>query len=147
MLPGFLDLLEPLISSTPILSSPTVGRSIPNRKRAIASPIIAKSTSCSASAPIVAPTSSTMLSLRRVGQMAAIAGRSMPAMVLQAEARHRHEGAGIAGRNGDVGLAVASPPRSTCHIDAFPRPLPQRLARLVVHRHENIGVTDFRRAT
>ena len=42
---------------------------------------MAKSMSWCASAPIVAPTSRTMLSLLAVGQMAAIAGRSMLAMV------------------------------------------------------------------
>lgn len=42
---------------------------------AIAPPIRAKSMSCCASAPIVAPTSRTMLSPFSVGQMAAIAGR------------------------------------------------------------------------
>ena len=47
----------------------------------MAPPIRAKSRSCWASAPIVAPTSSTMLSPRSVGQMPAIAGRSMVAMV------------------------------------------------------------------
>ena len=47
----------------------------------MAAPIMAKSISWCASAPIVAPTSSTTLSPRNVGQMAAIAGRSMPAMV------------------------------------------------------------------
>ena len=42
---------------------------------------MAKSISWWASAPIVAPTSSTTLSPRSVGQIAAIAGRSMLAMV------------------------------------------------------------------
>ena len=42
---------------------------------------MAKSISWCASAPIVAPTSSTTLSPRRVGQIAAIAGRSIVAMV------------------------------------------------------------------
>ena len=43
----------------------------------MASPITANSTSWDASAPMVAPTSSTTLSLRMVGHMAAMAGRSM----------------------------------------------------------------------
>ncbi len=47
----------------------------------MAAPRMAKSISWWASAPIVAPTSSTTLSPRSVGQIAAIAGRSMLAMV------------------------------------------------------------------
>ena len=46
----------------------------------MASPMTANSTSCVASAPIVAPTSSTTLSLRSVGHMAAIAGREIPGL-------------------------------------------------------------------
>ena len=49
----------------------------------MAAPIMAKSTSMRASAPTVAPTSSTMLSPRSVGQMAAIAGRSIPGIGLR----------------------------------------------------------------
>ncbi len=44
-------------------------------------PRMAKSMSWCASAPMVAPTSSTTLSPRSVGHIAAIAGRSMVAMV------------------------------------------------------------------
>ena len=49
--------------------------------RAIAAPMIARSIKCSASAPIVAPTSSTIDSPRSVGHIAAIAGRSICDMV------------------------------------------------------------------
>ena len=42
---GLLDLLVPLISSTPTLSRPTVGRSMSNTARAMAAPMMAKSTS------------------------------------------------------------------------------------------------------
>ncbi len=49
--------------------------------RAIAEPMIAMSTRCWASAPIVAPTSSTMERPRSVGQIAAMAGRSTCGMV------------------------------------------------------------------
>ena len=59
----------PLISSVPTLRSPTVGRSRSNTMRAMAEPMIAMSTRWPASAPIVAPTSSTMLSPRMVGHM------------------------------------------------------------------------------
>ena len=49
--------------------------------RAIAAPITARSTRCLASPPIVAPTSSTIDSPRSVGHMAAMAGRSIGAIV------------------------------------------------------------------
>ena len=59
------------------IECPTVGLSMSNRMRAIAAPMIARSIRCCASAPIVAPTSSTIDSPRRVGHIAAIAGRSI----------------------------------------------------------------------
>ncbi|MDF9794019.1 hypothetical protein M2440_004720 [Methylorubrum extorquens] len=49
----------------------------------MAEPITAISTRCSASVPMVAPTSSTTLSPRTVGHRQAMAGRSIPAMVLR----------------------------------------------------------------
>ena len=52
-----------------------------NTMRAIAAPMIARSMRCSASAPIVAPTSSTIDSPRSVGHIAAIAGRSISGIV------------------------------------------------------------------
>src|SRR6185312_15825659 len=64
-----------------MLRRPMVGRWRSKIERAIAAPRMAKSINWRASAPIVAPTSSTMLSLRRFGQIAAIAGRSIAAMV------------------------------------------------------------------
>src|SRR5665213_60730 len=67
----------PFTSSAPTLRMPTVGRSRPRTARANASPITAKSTSWSASVPILAPTSSTTLCPRLVGHSAAIAGRSI----------------------------------------------------------------------
>ena len=48
-----------------------------NTMRAIAAPMTARSIRCCASAPIVAPTSSTIDSPRRVGHIAASAGRSI----------------------------------------------------------------------
>ncbi len=67
----------PLISSTPTLSRPTVGRSMWNRARAMAAPISAKSQSWRALAPMLAPTSRTMHSAFTVGHRAAMAGRSI----------------------------------------------------------------------
>ena len=68
----------PLISSTPILSRPTVGRSRPNNTRAIALPITASAIKWCASPPMVAPTSSITESPRMVGHIPAIAGLSIP---------------------------------------------------------------------
>ena len=51
--------------------------------RAMAAPISAISTRCSASVPMVAPTSSTTLSPRTVGHRQAMAGRSMPVSVFR----------------------------------------------------------------
>ncbi len=76
MRPAALISSRPLISSTPMLSNPTVGRSIESTILAMAAPMIARSTRCWASAPMLAPTSSTMDLPRVVGHMAAIAGRS-----------------------------------------------------------------------
>ena len=71
----------PLISSTPILSNPTVGRSMARTIRAIAEPMTARSTRCRASAPMVAPRSRTIDLPRIVGHVAAIAGRSRPGIM------------------------------------------------------------------
>ncbi len=61
--------------------------------RANASPITAKSTSCWASLAMLAPTSSTTLWPRLVGQSAAIAGRSMPS----------------SSRNWNIDIAISAP--------------------------------------
>ncbi len=70
-----------MISSTPTLRRPIVGLSMSNTMRAIAAPITARSTRWRSSPPIVAPTSRTIDSPRSVGQSAAIAGRSIGAIV------------------------------------------------------------------
>ena len=74
---------SPLTSSTPILSRPTVGRSMSNSTRAMALPMAARLTRWVSSAPIEAPTSSTTDSPRKVGHSAAIAGRSMPSSIFR----------------------------------------------------------------
>src|SRR5215467_13929968 len=74
---------SPLTSSAPIFRRPTVGRSRSNSTRAMALPMTARSTRCLASAPIVAPTSRTIDSPRKVGHNAAMAGRSIPTIVLR----------------------------------------------------------------
>ena len=130
---------RPLTSSTPMLSRPTFGRSRWNSTRAIALPITAMSSRCSASAPIEAPRSSTMDSPLSVGQIAAIAGRSMPAIIRRLNLRHRHQRAGVAGRHGDVGLALLHRVDGEPH-RRLPAAVAQRLARLVVHPDRDVGV-------
>ncbi len=71
----------PLMSSSPMLSSPTVGRSMPSTAAASALPITANCTSCSGVQLTLAPRSSTVVTPVRVGSCEAIAGRSMPGSV------------------------------------------------------------------
>ena len=75
----------------------------------------------------------------------AIAGRSMPSMHLEIEARHGHQRAGIAGRDRDVGLALLDRVDGQPH-RRLPAPVAQRLARLVVHadRRHRCGPTATR---
>src|SRR5271154_5332152 len=108
----------PLISSVPTLRRPTVGLSMPNTMRAIAAPITARSTRCCASPPMVAPTSSTIDSPRKVGHIAAIAGRSIGRARL-----HRFD---------------CLPHRR------LPPPGAQRLARLVAHLDRDVGMKNAR---
>ena len=90
---------------------------------------------------MVAPRSSTTNSPRfgrqyRGNRRAVDAGQRA-----QAKSRHRHQRAGIAGRDRDIGLAL---------LDRFDRQphrrdlaaAPQRLARLVVHADGDIGMDD-----
>src|SRR5262249_22490481 len=127
-----------LTSSTPILRSPTVGRSSPNNTPAMALPMAASSTRCSASAPIEAPRSSTTDSPLRVGQRAAIAGRLIPTMVRKSifaiaiNARHR-----------DTRLALLHRVGGKPH-GGFPASLAQRLAGLVVHLDHDVGMHQTR---
>ena len=109
----------------------------------MALPMAARSTRCPASAPIEAPRSSTIDSPLSVGQIAAIAGRSMPAMVFRSNLRHRHQRAGIAGRNGDIRLALLHRIDGKPH-RRLPAALAQRLAGLVVHLDRDVGVHELR---
>ncbi len=143
--PAALTSSRPLISSTPTLRRPTVGLSMSNTMRAIAAPMIARSIRCWASAPIVAPTSSTIDSPRSVGHIAAIAGRSICAIV----------------RRQTLAIAISAPvlPAETaqsaspfftasiaCHIDDDAPAGAQRLARLVRHLDRDVAMTDARLA-
>ena len=101
--------------------------------RAMAPPMTARSTRCGASAPIEAPTSSTIDSPRRSATAPRSPAARCPACILQIEFGHRHQRAGIAGRDRDVGFALLD------RVDRKPHrglaaALAQRLARLVVHR-------------
>ena len=71
-----------MISSSPMLRRPTVGRSMPSTAATSAVPITANWTSCSGVQLTLAPRSSTVMTPPlRVGSCAAIAGRSMPGSV------------------------------------------------------------------
>ena len=134
---------RPFTSSTPILRRPTVGRSRPNSTRAIAEPITARSTRCGASAPILAPRSST-IELAADGRPARRdRGPVDPGHGLELEFRERHHRAGIAG--GDRKVRLAAFDRIDGHRHRrLPSALAQRLARLGVHRDRHVGMEDAR---
>ncbi len=71
----------PLISSSPMLRRPTVGRSMCSTAETSALPIAANCTSCSGVQFTFAPRSSIVTTPFFVGSCAAIAGRSMPGSV------------------------------------------------------------------
>ena len=71
-----------------------------------ASPITAKSTSCSSVALTLAPTSSTTVWPRKVGQIDGDGGTRNAFDDAQPEHGHRHQRAGIAGADRDIGFAV-----------------------------------------
>ena len=108
----------------------------------MASPITANSTSWLASAPIVAPTSSTMLSPLQRGPHGGDGGARDARQRLEHEARHGHQRAGIAGGDGGIGLARAHGVDRHPHA-ALAAALPQRLAGLGVHGHEHVRVDDL----
>ena len=112
--------------------------------RAIAEPITARSTRCAASAPIEAPRSSTIDAPRtrrpaRRDRRPVDAGHG-----LELEFRDRHQRAGIAGGDRDVGLATLHGVDRHPH-RGLPAALAQRLARLGVHRDRDVGMDDARR--
>ena len=61
----------------------------------------------------------------------------------QVELRHRHQGAGVAGRDRDIGLALLHRVDREPH-RRLPAALAQRLARLVVHLDHDVGVDEPR---
>ena len=92
---------------------------------------------------MVAPRSSTTESPRIVGQIAAMRRPVDAGQHAQAESRHRHQRAGVAGGDRDVGLALLD------RVDRQPHrrglaAAAQRLARLVVHADGDVGMNDAR---
>ena len=123
----------PFCSSAPTLSRPTLGWSRPRMAWAKASPITAKSTSCSARGADIgaahpAPRSGRAGSARST----AMAGREMPSMMPSWNMRHRHQRAGIAGGDRDIGLAVLHAFDGVPH--AGVPAAAQHMAGLVLHR-------------
>ena len=110
--------------------------------RAMADPITAISTRCSASVPIVAPTSSTTLSPRTVGHRQAMAGRSMPDMVFRQIFDIAISAPVLPAEHAGIGLPVADRLDRLPHGRLAPA-LAHRLARLVVHGHGHGGVADL----
>ena len=109
----------------------------------MALPMTASAIRCCASPPMVAPTSSTTESPRMVGQIAAMRRAVDPGQHAQAEPRHRHQRAGIAGGDRDVGLALLDGVDRQPHRRGLAAAA-QRLARLVVHADGDVGMDDAR---
>ena len=111
--------------------------------RAIAAPMTARSTRCCASPPMVAPTSSTIDSPRSVGHIAAIAGRSIGAIVCR-------QNFAIAIKAPVLPAETAQSAAPDLHrFDRLPHrrdapPGAQRLARLVAHLDRDVGVKNAR---
>ena len=139
--PAALTSSRPLISSTPTLSRPTVGVSMSNTMRAIAAPITARSIRCCASAPIVAPTSSTIDSPRIVGHIAASAGRSISGSMCR-----QTFAIAISAPVLPAETAQSASPFFTASIGAPHRghaaAVAQRLARLVGHLDRDVAMHD-----
>ena len=92
---------------------------------------------------MVAPRSSTTESPRAVGHIAGNRRPVDPGQHAQAEPRHRHQRAGIAGGNRDIGLAFLDGLDRKPHRRVLAAAA-QRLARLVVHADGDVGMDDAR---
>src|SRR3569623_134227 len=129
----------PFTSSTPILSRPTVGRSMSNSTRAIAPPMIASDARWRASPPIEAPTSSTTDCRPHAGDCRTVNAGQHP----QVEARHRHQRTGVPGGHGHIGLAFFYRIKCEPHRGGLAATA-QRLTRLLLHGDGDIGVDHLR---
>ena len=110
--------------------------------RAMAAPISAKSASWRAVAPMLAPRSRTMQAPRQ-GRPLPGDGRPLDARHgRQDEPGHGHQGAGVAGRDHEVGLGLVHGIERQPH--AGRAAAAHRLARLVLHLHHRIGMDDAR---
>ncbi len=97
-----------------------------------------------ASAPIEAPRSSTMNSPpQRRPDRARWPGLSTPSSMVQIELGHRHQRAGVAGRDADIGFAALDRIEREPH-RRHASSVAQRLARFVVHLDGDIGMDDAR---
>ena len=110
----------------------------------MAAPISAKSASWRAVAPTLAPRSRTMQALDRVGHSAGDGGPLDARHGREHELGHGHQGAGVAGRDHEVGLVLLHGIEREPH--AGRAAAAHRLARLVLHLHDGVGVHDARRA-
>ena len=135
---------RPLTSSTPMLSRPTVGRSMSNR---IARHRAAHHRHVDQVLGVGADRGAEVEHDRFAAQRRPERGDRRPldpGHRLQVEFRHRHQRAGVAGRDRDIGLALLHRVDGEPH-RRLPAPVAQRLARLVVHPDRDVGMDDPRR--
>ncbi len=135
----------PLISSTPILSRPTVGRARSNSALRHGAAhdgerLQVVGVAADGGAEIEHDRVAAQWSARSRGQAGTLDTVEHAA---QAKARHRHQRAGIAGGDRDIGLALLhrldrQPHRRDLAATA------QRLAQLVVHTDGNVGMDHLR---
>ncbi len=124
----------PLISSSPMFSSPTVGRSMWSTADASAEPITANCTSCCGVQFTFAPRSSTVTIALLRRQLRCDRRTIDAGQRLQHEARDRHQRAGVAGRHAGLRITVLD----EVDRDAHRRVLlaAQSVRRRLVHRHD-----------
>ena len=134
---------RPFTSSTPMLSRPTLGRSRSNSTRAMALPITAMvDEMLGIGADRGAEIEHNRLAPQRRPQRRD--RRPLDAVQrLEVEARHRHQRAGVAGGDGDIGLATLDRIDGEPH-RRFPAAVAERLARLVIHADGHVGVHQCR---
>ena len=108
----------------------------------MAAPISAKSASWRAVAPMLAPRSSTMQWPATVGHWPGDGGPLDAGHGAEHQLGHGHQRAGVAGRDGEVGLALLHGLERQPHAGAAPAT--HGLARLVLHLDDGVGVDDAR---
>ena len=108
----------------------------------MAAPISAKSASWRAVAPMLAPRSSTMLGRAMVGHWPAMAGRSMPGMVLSTSLAMAIRAPVLPAETVKSASPFCTASMRQPHAGAAPAA--HGLARLVLHLHDRVGVHDAR---